>query len=68
MKSKSKKYYCKCFLQCFSSKNIFTEHKNICLNINGALSVRLEKETIDFKDYSNKYQFQLKFRLILSEI
>ena len=28
-----------------------TEHKEVCLNINGAQSVRLEKGTIEFKNY-----------------
>ena len=38
-------------LHCFSSKNVLTEHKEVCVNINGAQSVRLEKGTIDFKNY-----------------
>ena len=28
-----------------------TEHKNVCLSINGKQSVRLEKGTIEFKNY-----------------
>ena len=48
-KNKSKKYFCKSCLQCFSSKNVLTEHKEICLSINGTQSVRLEKGTIEFK-------------------
>ena len=35
----------------FSSKNLLTKHKEICLRINGAQSVRLEKGTIEFKNY-----------------
>ena len=35
-KSKNKKYFCKSCLQCFSSKNVLTEHKKVCLSINGA--------------------------------
>ena len=50
-KNKNKKYFCKSCLQCFSSKNVLTEHKNVCLSIIGAQSVRLEKETINFKNY-----------------
>ena len=42
-KNKNKKYLCKSCLQCFSSKNVLIEHKEICLNINGAQSVRLKK-------------------------
>ena len=50
-KNKNKKYFCKRCLLCFSSKNVFTEHKEICLSINGAQSVRLEKGRIEFKNY-----------------
>ena len=39
-KNKNKKYFCKSCLQCFSSKNVLTEHKEICLNINGVQSIR----------------------------
>ena len=48
-KNKSKKYFCKSCLQCFISKNVLNSHKEVCLNINGAQSLRLEKETIEFK-------------------
>ena len=50
-KNKSKKYFYKSCLQCFSSKNMLMEHKEACLSINGAQSVRLEKGTIEFKNY-----------------
>ena len=30
---------------------MLTGHKKVCLNINGAKSVRLEKGTIEFKNY-----------------
>ena len=30
---------------------MLTEHKNVCLRINGKQSVILEKGTIEFKDY-----------------
>ena len=50
-KNKSKKYFCKSCLQCFSSKNVLTEHKEVCLSINVAQFVKLEKGTIEFKNY-----------------
>ena len=50
-KNKNKKYFCKNCLQCFSSKNVLTEQKKVCLSINGAQSVRFEKGTIEFKNY-----------------
>ena len=62
-KNKSKKYFCNSCLQCFSSKNVLTKHEEVCLSNNGAQSARLKIEFI-----SNKYQFHLKFMLILSVI
>ena len=50
-KNKNKNYFRKICLQCFSSKNMLTEHKEVCLSINGAQSVRLEKGKIEFKNY-----------------
>ena len=46
-----KKYFCKSCIQCFSSKNVLTEHKKVSLSINGAQSVGFEKGTIEFKNY-----------------
>ena len=39
-KTKNKKYFCKICLQCFSSKNVLTEHKEDCLTINDKQSVK----------------------------
>ena len=50
-KSKNKKYFCKSCLQCFSRKNVLTEHKEVCLYINGAQYVALEKGRTEFKNY-----------------
>ena len=50
-KNKNKKYFCKSCLQCFGNKNALTEHKDVCVNINVAQSVKLEKRTIQFKNY-----------------
>ena len=50
-KNKNKKYFCHSCLQCFSSKNVSTEHKKVCLSINGTQSVRLEKGALKIKNY-----------------
>ena len=59
-KSKSKKYFCKSCLQCFSSKNVLTEYEEIFLSINGAQSVKLEKGTIEFKNLFKQIQVPFK--------
>ena len=50
-KNKNKKYFFRSCSQCFSCKNVLTEHKEVSLSIHGAQSVRLEKGTIEFKNY-----------------
>ena len=62
-KSKNKKYFCKNCLHCFSSKNVLTNHKKDCLCINGAQSVRLEKGTIEFKNYFKQMPVSFKIHV-----
>ena len=50
-KNKNKKWFCKSFLQCFSSKSVLIKHKENCLSINGKQSVKLEKGIIKFENY-----------------
>ena len=50
-KNKNKKYFCESCLQCFISQKMLTKHKEVCLGVNGAQSVRLEKGTTKFKNY-----------------
>ena len=50
-KNENKKCVCKSSLPSFSSKDVLTKHKEVCLSTNGAQSVRLEKGTIEFKNY-----------------
>ena len=50
-KNENKKYFCKSCLQCFSSKILLTERKGVCLSINEAQSVRLEKGKTEIKNY-----------------
>ena len=53
-KAKNKKYFYRCCLRCFTSKNVLTEHKGNCLVINGKQNVKLEKGSISFKNYSKQ--------------
>ena len=52
-KNKNKKYFCKSCLQCFSSKNVLIYYKEVCLNINGAQTIKFEKRTIKIKNAFN---------------
>ena len=56
-KNKNKKVlqkFCRSCLQCFSSENVLTKHIEDCLSINGKQSVKLEKETTEFENYSKQ--------------
>ena len=59
-KNKNKKYLCRCCLQCFRIKNVLTEHKENCLVINGKQNVKLEKDSISFKNYSKQIPTRFK--------
>ena len=53
-KNKNKKWFRKSCLQCFSSENILIKHKENFLSINRKQSIKLEKGTTKFKNYSKQ--------------
>ena len=57
---KGKKYFCKSFLQCFSSENVLNGHKKDCLLINGGQNVKLEKGVIRFKKFNRQIPVPFK--------
>ena len=59
-KNKNKIWFCRSYLQCFSDKNMLTNHKENCLSINGAQSVKLEKRIIEFKNYCRQIHCPFK--------
>ena len=59
-KNKKKKYFCKSCLECFSSKKVLSNHKEVCLSINVVQSVRLEKVIIEFKNAFKQIQVPFK--------
>ena len=75
-KNKNKKCFCRCCLQCFSSENVLTEHKENFLVINGKQNVKLGKGLIGFKNYSKQLpapfktyaDFECILRLISSKV
>ena len=67
-KHKNKKLFCNSCSQCFSSKNVLTEHKEVCLSINGAQSVRLEKGTNYFKQIPVPFKIYADFEWNLEDI
>ena len=59
-KNKNKKWFCRSCLQCFSSENVLTNHKEDCLSINGKRSINLEKGIIEFKNYFKQLPIPFK--------
>ena len=59
-KNKNKKWFCKSCLQCPSSENVLTKHKEDCLSINGVQSVNVEKGIIKFENYSKQLPIPFK--------
>ena len=54
LKPKIKKkttFFCKCCLQCFSSKKVLIKHGENCLITNGKKRVKLKSGSISFKNY-----------------
>ena len=60
-KTNNKKYFCKSCLQCFNSKSVLAEHKEVYLSINGTQSVKFEKGKNEFKNYSKQIQVPFNF-------
>ena len=57
---KNKKDFCKYCLQCFSSKRVLVESKEVCLEINGKLTVKLKSISIKFKNYFKQLAVSFK--------
>ena len=71
-KNKNKKCFCKCCLQCFSSKQVLIEHKENCLIINGKHSVKFKSGSVSFKNHFKQLPVPFKiyadFEYILKEV
>ena len=65
-KHKNKKRFCRYYLQCFSSKRVLVEHKEICLKINGKQTAKLRSGLIKFKNLFK--QFVLPFKIYAFKI
>ena len=51
-KHKERKHFCMYCLQCFSSEKVLTNHKDICLQINGTQAIKMpvKGSTVKFND------------------
>ena len=71
-KYKNKIYFCKCYLQYFSSENVLIEYKKNCLIINGKQCVKLKSSSISFENYfkqlSAPFKIYADFECILKGV
>ena len=71
-KNKNKEYFCKCYLQWFSSEKALIQHKENCLIINGKQNVKLKSGSISFKNYFKQLPVPFKiyadFECILKKV
>ena len=71
-KFKNKKWFCKSFLQCFSSEFVLNSHKKDCLLINGGQSVELKKRFIEFNNFNKMipcpFKIYADFECLLKEV
>ena len=71
-KNKTRKYFCKCCLQCFSSQEFLIKHEEDCLVINDKQNVKLKSGTITFKNYFKQIPVPFKiyagFECILKKV
>ena len=69
---KTKKYFCKRCLQCFSSEEVLNNHKGVCLMINGQQSVKKGEGSISFTNHCRQIPVPFKiyadFECILEKI
>ena len=71
-KNENKKHFCKCCLQCFSSKKTLNEHRVDCLVTNGKQNVKVKTGTISFKNLFKQIPVPFKiyadFECILKKV
>ena len=59
-KTKSKKWFCRSCLQCFSRESVLIKHKENCSSINGKQLVKLEEGITEFENYFKQIPVSFK--------
>ena len=57
-KHKNKKHFCMHCLQCFSSERVLNNHKDICIQVNGAQAVKMPDKNNNILKYNNYHKQQ----------
>ena len=57
-KNKNKKHFCMQCMQCFSSERVLNNHKDICIQVNGAQAVKMPDKNNNILKYNNYHKQQ----------
>lgn len=57
-KHKGRKHFCKYCLQCFSSEKVLTNHKEICIQVNGAQAIIMPTKDNNISKFNNFHMQQ----------
>ena len=57
---RTKKHFCRCFLQFFSSERVLIEYKETCVKTNSKQTVKLKRGSIKFKNNYKQLAAPLK--------
>ena len=60
-KHKERNHFCMSCLQCFSSEHVFTNHKEICLQVNGTQAIKMPTKDNNILKYNYHKQLQVPF-------
>lgn len=55
-KHKERKHFCMHCLQCFSSKEILTDHKPVCMAVNGEQAIRMPQKGSNILQFKNHHK------------
>ena len=57
-KHKARKHFCMYCLQCFSSERVLNNHKDICIQVNGAQAIKMPNKNNNILKYNNFHKQQ----------
>ena len=68
-KHEERKHFCMYCLQRFSSERVLTNHKEICIKINGEQAIKMPEyfSKVKFTNFPKNFLFHLLYMLILKQ-
>ena len=57
-KHEHRKHFCMCCLQCFSSERVLSNHKDICIQVNGTQAIKMPQKDNNILKFNNFHKQQ----------